>query len=114
MHKAALNQVSSKDGVGSKVLKTSPLMGGDSEVLKDEYNFEQDTEHLKRGLFAEDDEDDVNGDGGQRREEEGSDFLKVYKESKESTTAGEDADESGIKNGQVKYKQDETEDKKDP
>lgn len=87
-------------------------MGGDSEVLKDEYNFEQDTEHLKRDLFADDDEDDVNGDSGSRREDQGSNFLKVYDKSKGSTTAGEETEENSIKNGQVKYKQDE--DKKDP
>lgn len=50
LHQAALDQLqsmSSKDGISSKVLKTSPLIGGDSEVLKDEYNLERDTEHLK-------------------------------------------------------------------
>lgn len=84
MHQAALDQLesmASKDGVGSKVLKTSPLIGGDSEVLQDEYNLERDTEHLKQDLFADnDDEDDVQGDGGSRKQERaGADFLKVYK-----------------------------------
>lgn len=90
MHQAALNQLqnmSSKDGVSSKVLKTSPLLGGDSEVLKDDYNLEQATEHLKQNLYADnDDEDDVHGDGGSRRQEGGSDFLKVYKENTEQPT----------------------------
>jgi hypothetical protein len=56
--------MASQAGVSSKVLKTSPLLGGDSEVLHDEYNLERDTEHLKQNLFADDDEDDVKGDAG--------------------------------------------------
>lgn len=96
-----LQSMSSKDGVSSKVLKTSPLMGGDSEVLHDEYNLERDTEQLKRSLYADNDEDDVNGDGG--AEERGPDFLKVYKENTDGPAGGE-AEDEGIKDGQVKYK----------
>ena len=54
--------MASKEGVSSKVLKTSPLLGGDSEVLHDEYNLERDTDYLKQNLFADNDEDDVKGD----------------------------------------------------
>lgn len=93
--------MSSKDGVSSKVLKTSPLMGGDSEVLHDEYNLERDTEQLKRSLYADNDEDDVNGDGG--AEERAPDFLKVYKENADGPAGGE-AEDEGRKDGQVKYK----------
>ena len=46
------------------MLKTSPLLGGDSEVLHDEYNLERDTDYLKQDLFADNDEDDVKGDAG--------------------------------------------------
>ena len=77
--------MASNEGVSSKVLKTSPLIGGDSEVLDDKYNFEQDTDHLKQSLYAENDEDDVKGDqsapaDGLVEKRAKNDFLKVYKE----------------------------------
>lgn len=69
------------------MLKASPLLGGDSEVLHDEYNLERDTEYLKQNLFADNDEDDVKGDAsGQNGEvlnkSKKQDFLKVYQEDK--------------------------------
>ena len=88
LHQAALNQLqnmASQEGVSSKVLKTSPLLGGDSEVLHDQFNFEENTDHFKQNLYADNDEDDVNGDaGGAIRaghdlgNGKKSDFLKVY------------------------------------
>lgn len=100
--------MASQPGVSSKVLKTSPLLGGDSEVLHDEYNLERDTDYLKQNLFADNDEDDVKGDvGGQGGDvlEKGKkqDFLKVYDESKDGKKAGEQTEESGLlKDGQVR------------
>lgn len=102
--------MTSQGGVSSKVLKTSPLIGGDSEVLHDEYNLERDTDQVKRNLFAENDEDDVNGDGGEG--ERGADFLKVYKENSGSKV-DESADQPGIKDGNVKFKRDEPESERD-
>lgn len=105
--------MASKDGVSSKVLRTSPLIGGDSEVLKDEYNLEQDTEHFKQSLFADnDDEDDVNGDGNRSRKDRGSDFLKVYKESTDEPSQAQE-EEGGIKDGQVKFKRDAPEEERE-
>lgn len=104
--------MASKDGVSSKVLRTSPLIGGDSEVLKDEYNLEHDTEHLKQNLFADnDDEDDVNGDGSSRKKDRGSDFLKVYKEGTDEPSQAQEED--GIKDGQVKFKRDAPEEERE-
>lgn len=89
------------------MLKTSPLIGGDSEVLKDEYNFEQDTEALKRNLFADnDDEDDVGDGAGNPDGSQASSFLNVYKENKEEPAADAD-DAAGIKDGVVRIRADE-------
>lgn len=118
LRQAALNQLqnmASQEGVSSKVLKTSPLLGGDSEVLHDEYNLERDTEHLKQSLYADHDEDDVNGDAGGQDGEmlqkaKKQDFLKVYQEGKDSENAGEQAPESRLlKDGQVRIRRDEDE-----
>ena len=47
-------------------------MDPDAEGIQDDYNHTEDTELLKKKMFAENDEDDVDN-------AEGS-FLKVYKE----------------------------------
>ena len=84
--------MASKEGVSQKVLKTSPLLGGDSEVLHDEYNFERETDRLKQSLYAENDEDDVKGDDASSapnvlEASKKQDFLKVYKDGPDGNAA---------------------------
>lgn len=121
LRQAALDQLqsmASQEGVGQKVLKASPLLGGDSEVLHDEYNLERDTEHLKQNLFADNDEDDVKGDAsGQNGEvlnkSKKQDFLKVYQEDKGGEKGSQQEEESGmLKDGQVRFKREEQENAK--
>lgn len=69
---------------------------------------------MKQDLFADnDDEDDVQGDGGSRKQEQaGSDFLKVYKKNS-GEPEKEQEEEGGIKDGQVKFKRDAPEEERD-
>lgn len=88
-------------------MKTSPLIGGDSEVLKDEFNFEQDTDALKRSLFADNDDEDDVGDGASNPDgAQASSFLNVYKEDKDEPAADKADGAAGIKDGVVRTRAD--------
>ena len=60
--------------------------------IEDDYNFAEDTEKLKKDMFAENDEDDV--------DQNGSTFLKVYKEE----DAQETLEEKRLSKDDVKFK----------
>jgi hypothetical protein len=74
---AKLNEMAGQEGMGQSTFE--------GKGIEDKYGFEQDTNDLKKKMYADDDEDD---------EPKKSEFLKVYKEEEtkeavESTELGE-------------------------
>ena len=81
-----------QEGSGpSRSLRMDPGAGG----INDEYNLAEDTQKLKEEMFANDDEDDVEGDQ--------SKFLKVYKEQEFKKSENE----KELTSDQLKFKQGE-------
>ena len=66
-------------------------MDADAQGIDDKYGYSEDTEKLKQKMFAQDDEDDVEGSG----------FLNVYKEGDDS----EVQTEKKLTKEQIKFKE---------